>query len=152
MNSWHIAVQLLLTTWTKTVQPVPNCLLKNYHRNRDLLLGNSTVSLILDDRKQKTMARMFTAPVRSSEIALGNFLGGWLVGTLQIALILVMTMYVLKVDLNISFLDQFIVMECFLLTALGLASTVAGLIRNMNNVGVANMLIIIPSFMLGGCF
>ncbi|WP_311847837.1 hypothetical protein [Paenibacillus larvae] len=31
MNSWHIAVQLLLTTWTKTVQPVPNCLLKNYH-------------------------------------------------------------------------------------------------------------------------
>ncbi|AVF21774.1 ABC transporter permease [Paenibacillus larvae] len=117
-----------------------------------MLLGNSTVSLILDDRKQKTMARMFTAPVRSSEIALGNFLGGWLVGTLQIALILVMTMYVLKVDLNISFLDQFIVMECFLLTALGLASTVAGLIRNMNNVGVANMLIIIPSFMLGGCF
>ncbi|MDT2194054.1 ABC transporter permease [Paenibacillus larvae] len=114
-----------------------------------MLLGNSTVSLILDDRKQKTMARMFTAPVRSSEIALGNFLGGWLVGTLQIALILVMTMYVLKVDLNISFLDQFIVMECFLLTALGLASTVAGLIRNMNNVGVANMLIIIPSFMLG---
>jgi ABC-2 type transporter/Polysaccharide lyase family 8, N terminal alpha-helical domain len=56
------------------------------------------------------------------------------------------------VDLNISFLDQFIVMECFLLTALGLASTVAGLIRNMNNVGAANMLIIIPSCMLGGCF
>lgn len=117
-----------------------------------LSLGNSVVSLILDDRKQKTMARMFTAPVRASEIAFGNFLGGWLVGSLQIALILVMTKYVFKGDLNISFLDQFIVLECFLLAALGLASTIAGLVRNANNVGAANMLIIIPSCMLGGCF
>ena len=38
-------------------------------------LLTSAVAVIMDDRKQRTMARMYTAPVRSYEIALGNFLG-----------------------------------------------------------------------------
>jgi ABC-2 type transport system permease protein len=40
----------------------------------------------------------------------------------------------------------------FMLASLGLATTVAGLVRNKNQLTLLNPLIIIPTCMIGGCF
>ncbi|WP_257031817.1 ABC transporter permease [Paenibacillus sp. E222] len=47
-------------------------------------LLTSTVAVIMEDRRQRTMARVYTAPVRAYEIALGNFLGSFAIGLIQI--------------------------------------------------------------------
>lgn len=115
-------------------------------------LVTSSVSLIMDDRRKRTMMRMFSAPVRSYEIALGNFLGSFMVGLIQIVVVLALGRYVLRYDYEVPLYLYFLVLAAFMLVSMGIASTVAGLIRNPNNAGMLNALILIPTSMLGGCF
>jgi ABC-2 type transport system permease protein len=115
-------------------------------------LISSTVSIIVEDRRQKTMARMFTAPIRSVEIALGNFLGSFIVGTLQVLFILLFTRYVLQHDYHLPFLSHLIILEFFVLASMGIASAIAGLMKNVANIGTLSSLVISPTCMLGGCF
>lgn len=115
-------------------------------------LINSTVSKIMEERRRRTMARVFSAPVRAWEITLGNFLGSFAVGISQIALVLLFSGYVLRYDYDVPFLLHFLVLGAFMLVSMGIASAVAGLIRNPQNAGMINSLIITPTCMLGGCF
>ncbi|MNI64644.1 ABC-2 family transporter protein [compost metagenome] len=103
-------------------------------------LINNTVNHIMADRRQRTMARIYTAPVRAFEIMLGNFLGSFCVGTLQVLFILVFTRYVMGFDYHLPFLSHFIVLEFFLLACIGIASAVAGLIKNSRNISTINTL------------
>lgn len=115
-------------------------------------LVSSSVLLIITDRRQHTMKRMFSAPVRSSEIAIGNFLGSFTVGIIQITVILVLGRWVLRYDYGLPMYLYFLIIAAFMLVSMGIASTVAGLIRNPNNAGMLNALILTPTCMLGGCF
>ncbi|OPG99088.1 ABC transporter, partial [Chryseobacterium mucoviscidosis] len=63
-----------------------------------MTLISSVVSMIMDDRRQRTLSRMYTAPVRAYQIALGNFLGSLVVGSLQVVIVLVLSRYVLRYD------------------------------------------------------
>ncbi|MBW4081616.1 ABC transporter permease [Paenibacillus sp. S150] len=115
-------------------------------------LVTSTVSLIMDDRKGRTMMRMFSAPVRSYEIALGNFLGSFMMGVIQIAVVLTLGKWVFRYDYEVPMYLYFLVLAAFMLVSMGIASTVAGLVRNPRNAGMLNSLILTPTCMLGGCF
>ncbi|MGF7049252.1 ABC-2 type transport system permease protein [Paenibacillus sp. DS2015] len=115
-------------------------------------LVTSTVKMILDDRKHRTMARVFTAPVRSYEIALGNMMGSFFVGVLQILVILSLSRWVLKYDYEVPFFTHFLILAAFMFVAMGIASAVAGLIRNPDQAAMLNAMIITPTCMLGGCF
>lgn len=117
-----------------------------------MMLITSSVTLIMDDRVGRTMMRMFSAPVRSYEIALGNFLGSFLVGMIQILVVLVLGKWVLRYDYGLPLFLYFLVLAAFMLVSMGIASTVAGLIRNPRNAGMLNSLILTPTCMLGGCF
>ncbi|MZQ81739.1 ABC transporter permease [Paenibacillus sp. 5J-6] len=113
---------------------------------------NNTISVIMEDRRMRTMARTFTAPVRSIEIMLGNFIGSFFVGTLQVLVILLITRYVALYDYGLPFFSQFVMLEFFLLASMGIASAVAGLVKNASNMSMINSLIVTPTCMLGGCF
>ncbi|KQY92009.1 ABC transporter [Paenibacillus sp. Root52] len=115
-------------------------------------LLTSAVSVILEDRRQLTMARVYTAPVRSYEIAVGNFLGSFIIGIIQIVLVLGISRWVLHYDAGISFGVHFLILAAFMLVSMGIASTVAGLIRESKNANMLNSLIITPTCMIGGCF
>lgn len=115
-------------------------------------LAGTCVSLILQDRKAGTMARIYTAPVSSLRISLGNFLGCFLLGLLQIALLLAVTRGLLRYDYGVPLWLHAGVLTAFMLVTIGLASALAGIVRNPDNVPMLNTLIIIPTCMLGGCF
>ncbi|NRF92725.1 ABC transporter permease [Paenibacillus frigoriresistens] len=112
----------------------------------------NTVSVIMDDRRQRTMARTYSAPIHSYEIVLGNFIGSFLVGTLQVLVILLFTRYVTNYDYGLPFVPQFVILEFFLLASMGIASTVASMVKNASNMSVINSLVVTPTCMLGGCF
>ncbi|NEW05390.1 ABC transporter permease [Paenibacillus sp. SYP-B3998] len=115
-------------------------------------LINNTVTVIMEDRSQRTMARTYSAPVRSIEIVLGNFLGSFFVGTLQVLAILFVTRYVTNYNYGLPFLSHFIILEFFLLASMGIASAIAGMVKNTKNISIINSLVVTPTCMLGGCF
>ncbi|WP_284638859.1 ABC transporter permease [Paenibacillus silviterrae] len=115
-------------------------------------LVHTAVAGILEDRKAMTMARMYAAPVRSFEIASGNFLGSFLLGIIQVVVVVLVTRYVVGFDYGVGLLPHLLVLACFLLAVMGLASSVAGAMRNVENVSALNAMVITPTCMLGGCF
>lgn len=115
-------------------------------------LITSSVSIIVKDRKDRLMMRMFSAPVRAYEIAIGNFAGSLLVGLIQIVTLLLLTYGVLGYDFGVPMYLYFLILAAFMLVAMGIASTVTGLIRSQSNTGMLNALILTPTCMLGGCF
>ena len=117
-----------------------------------MLLCSQSIGFVMEDREQRTMARMFTAPLRSIDIAFGNFLGSLLVGTLQVILVLSLTYYVFGYSPGVPFGAMLLVIECFLFAAVGLASAVAGLVRNSTQLSQINNIIITPTCMISGCF
>lgn len=117
-----------------------------------LSLVTSSVASIVEDRRNRTMARMYTAPVRAWEIAAGNLIGSFAIGTIQTVIVLLISRYALGFDYGVGFWLHFLVIEFFLLAAMGLGCTIAGLVKNLNHLSAINSLVVTPTCMLGGCF
>lgn len=115
------------------------------------LIGSSATQ-IMDDRRRRTMTRMFCAPVRAWEIALGNFLGSFAVGISQIAILLILSRYLVGYDYGVPIVLHFVILGAFMLVAMGISTAIAALIRSSQQLGMINSLIITPTCMLGGCF
>lgn len=115
-------------------------------------LAGTCVSLILDDRREGTMARIFTTPVRSAQIAVGNFLGCFVLGGLQITLLLLVTRGLMRYDYGVPIWLHAAILVAFMLVTIGLATALAGVVRNPESAPTLNTLIITPTCMLGGCF
>lgn len=117
-----------------------------------MLLVSQSIGFVMEDREQRTMARMFTAPLRSLDIAFGNFMGSMLVGTMQLVIVLSLMYFVFGYSPGIPFGSMLLVLEFFLLAAVGVASAIAGLVRNSTQLSQINNLVITPSCMISGCF
>ncbi|WP_424765912.1 ABC transporter permease [Paenibacillus sp. sgz302251] len=117
-----------------------------------MMLAIQTIGFVMEDREHRTMARMYTAPVRAHEIAFGNFIGSILVGTIQLVIILGSTYFVFGYSPGISFGAMLLVLECFLFAAVGIASAVAGFVRISAQLSQLNNLIIMPTCLISGCF
>lgn len=117
-----------------------------------LLLATNSISLITRDRKNRTLLRMYASPLTGPQIAIGHFIGCYMTGTLQISFVLILSRLLFRAHVSISLLEQWLVLECFLLAALGMAMAITGLARNNESSGAFNTLIITPTCMIGGCF
>ena len=117
-----------------------------------MIIVNQSLTTIVEDRRNQTMARVYTAPVRSGHIAFGNFLGSFLLGTIQVVLILVISRFIFQFDFGMPLWSQFIILESFILAALGIAIAVGGIVRNPDQLSMINNLVMTPTCMIGGCF
>lgn len=117
-----------------------------------MMLVSQSIGFVMEDRELRTMARMYTAPVRAIDISLGNFLGSMAVGTLQLVIVLSLTYFVFQYDPGVSYGYMLLVLEFFLLAAVGLTTAIAGLVRDSRQLTQMNNLVIMPSCMISGCF
>lgn len=117
-----------------------------------MILINQSITTIVEDRRDQLTARVYAAPVNSFQIALGNFLGSMILGTIQVLLIMTITRVVFDFSFGGPFWLEFIILECFILAVLGLASAVGGMVKNADQLGIINTLVMTPTCMLGGCF
>lgn len=115
-----------------------------------MMLMNRMVVIIAEDGRQHTIVRLHAAPVRTIEIALGYFLGSFAIGTIQVLVVMATATVIFPYAFS-GIWSSFLVLECFLLAALGFASAFAGItaVRQRNPVMMA---ILMPTCMLGGCF
>jgi len=112
----------------------------------------SSLSLVIDDRNGKTMARTYSTPVRTYEIALGYFLGTFGVGMLQILLVLIITKYIMGYEYGVSLGHLLIVFSFFIFAIVGISSALAALLKNTEVLNTVSSLVIVPTTMIGGCW
>ncbi len=117
-----------------------------------MIVTNQSITTIVEDRRNQTMSRVYASPVRSFQIALGYFLGSFMLSTMQVLFILLISRFIFRFDYGVPFLAQFIILECFILAALGIASAVGSLVRNSDQLSLINNLVMTPTCMIGGCF
>ncbi|MFX3633390.1 MAG: ABC transporter permease [Candidatus Pristimantibacillus sp.] len=117
-----------------------------------LLLVGQSIGYVMEDRELRTMARMYAAPLRSLDIAVGNFTGSLLLGTFQLIVFLGFSYFVFGFMNDVSFWALLLVLECFLFAAVGICSLIAGLVKNSTQLSQINNLFITPTCMISGCF
>lgn len=112
----------------------------------------NAIAVVLEDRRAKTMDRLYAAPVRPFEAALGYFLGVFTLGAMQILLVLIITVYGLHYNYQVPFGELFLILTCFLLAVVAIGSAVAGLVKRSDMMSPISSVIITPTCMLGGCW
>ncbi|MFF2093542.1 ABC transporter permease [Paenibacillus sp. NPDC058174] len=117
-----------------------------------MLLVSRSIGFVMEDREQRTMARMYAAPLRALDIAFGNFAGSMLLGTFQLLIVFGISHFMFGFMSGVPFGPLFLVLECFLLAAVGMATLIGGLVKNSVQLGQINNLFITPTCMIGGCF
>ncbi|MCR8844229.1 ABC transporter permease [Paenibacillus sp. SC116] len=114
--------------------------------------GLQAVSVMIEDRHNRTMLRAYAAPVRNSEISFGYFLGAFANGTIQVAVVLVIVHLVLGARISTSIVEQFLLLELYLLAILGALCMISTFLTDMKRFTQVGYGIIVPTCMIGGCF
>ncbi|SCY93650.1 ABC transporter permease [Alkaliphilus peptidifermentans] len=117
-----------------------------------LMFMASTIGLLLEDRRGKTLMRMFSTPVSEYDITMGTLLGSLVIGMIQILLFLGLTRGILRIQYEVSMLNIYFILLFFLVAATGLALGVAGFITDTEKYSVVSTLIVVPTCLLGGSF
>ncbi|MBD8498391.1 ABC transporter permease [Paenibacillus arenosi] len=110
------------------------------------------VSVMIEDRHNRTMLRTYAAPVRNTEISFGYFMGAFVNGTIQISIVLGIVHLVLGSRISTSIGAQFLLLELYLLAILGALCMVSAFLTDMKRFTQVGYGIIVPTCMIGGCF
>lgn len=117
-----------------------------------LMFISNTVGMILEDSKDKTLMRTFSGPIKGIHYATGHLITNFIIGSVQIAMFIFVTKYIVKVDWKIPFLQVFSIMMVFLITVIGLCVGLTGITKNQQQLSVMNTMITVFTCLLGGSF
>lgn len=117
-----------------------------------LLSSVNCVAIMMEDKQNYTMQRTYAAPVRAWQIALGQFVGGFIFGSLQIAVILLLTRGILGIHMSMTLLQQWALLELFLIAGMGMACVLGAIIGNAEHFSRISFVLIAPTCMISGCY
>ncbi len=117
-----------------------------------LMFISTVVGTILEDRREKTMMRTFSGPIKSVDFVLGHLMVNVFIGIIQIVLFLLITKYVIRVDWQLSLVKIFGIMLAFLITAVGMTIGLTAITKNQDKYSVINTLMTVSTCTLGGSF
>ncbi len=110
------------------------------------------IGVILDDKKEKTFMRSFTAPVKSHDMVLGNLMANLLMGIVQLTIFLVFSTFVLNFQWGVSLVHLFILLFIYMITVIGLSVGVMGFISDNEKYNAVTIVIATATCMLAGSF
>jgi ABC-2 type transport system permease protein len=117
-----------------------------------MILIFTTIGVILEDKKNLTLARMFVSPVKEWEIILGNLLGSLALGILQLIPLTIILKICFKLNSISSITVIFAILLCFLVAIIGIGIGISGFIKKSLNPATLIATVITPTCILGGCF
>jgi len=110
-----------------------------------------TMGSILEDKKLRTWNRIRISPLSSRAVLAGNFIPAYVVGLLQMAIVLFLGQMFFGIDLGDALLPIFTVFAAFVLAASCLGLLLATAFKGMEQMSAAVPVIIVGTSMLGGC-
>lgn len=117
-----------------------------------LMFMGAITGNLLEDRKSKTLMRIYSTPQGRIKISFGYLTAFLILGILQVIAYIVLTKYIMKIDYNISIVNLFVIITLFLITATGISIGLAGFVREPQKYSVLNTFITVPTCLLGGSF
>lgn len=118
-----------------------------------LMMGTSSISdLMLQEKRDKTFYRICAAPLKSRTYVLSNFIVNAAVTLFQIILIMTFLIIFLKLPIDKSLIEMFVVLSIFGLTSIGLSMLITAFSDSTMQSSNLSTLIITPTCMLGGVF
>jgi len=117
-----------------------------------LFAGVKLSGMMIKERENRTWLRLMSTPVSACAYVLSNVVVNFAMMMAQIAVTLLLMMYVFRIDLGVPFVSLYAVLTVFALVAVTFALAVAAFAdSSMKATGLQTMLIL-PSSVLAGCF
>lgn len=107
---------------------------------------------ILEERKNKTWGRLLSTPTHRYSILGGKLLGAYLVGVVQIAILILAGSYLFGINFGSNIPGVIVLFGVFLLAVTGLGLFLSTIVRTMSQLQAASPMLIVATCMLGGCF
>jgi ABC-2 type transport system permease protein len=118
-----------------------------------MMLGATTTSsLILKERKNKTYYRILSSPADSRIYILGNIIANMSIMFIQVAFVVFIMAYILKISTFIPPYQLMIILLAFGLVSISFGVLIVSFSRSSAQASNLSTLIITPTCMLGGCF
>lgn len=110
-----------------------------------------TVGDMLEDQRLKTMNRFMVSPVNRWHILIGNFLPGFLIGFVQMVIMVLSGKYLFGIDWGSGIPAVLMVSVTYVFAIAALSLFVVSLVRSMGQLGALSPVILTGMAMLGGC-
>lgn len=106
---------------------------------------------ILTERKQNTWQRLLVSPSSKFGMLLGNLIVSWVLGLIQLALVLVLGRYLFHIDFGDNIGAMFLAGALFCLAMSGLGILLSAFAKSMQQIGALTSVVLTAFGMLGGC-
>ena len=110
-----------------------------------------TMGGLLEDKKLRTFGRIRISPVSSAAVLAGHFVPAYIVGLVQMGIVLFVGQLLFGFNLGESLLPIFSVFAVFVLAAVCLGLLLATMLRTIDQMGAVTPVIVVSTSMLGGC-
>lgn len=108
------------------------------------------IGSILEDRQYNTWDKMLVSPLTKSGILAGNLISTFLIGALQISILIVLTKYLMGMDWGKSLGGVMLVAVVFIFTTTSLGLMVAGFVKTHRQLNSISPILLTGTSMLGG--
>lgn len=108
------------------------------------------IGSILEDRQYHTWDKMLVSPLTKSGILTGNLIYTFLLGALQISILIVLTKYLMGMDWGKSLGGVMLVAVVFIFTTTSLGLMVAGFVKTHRQLNSISPILLTGTSMLGG--
>lgn len=117
-----------------------------------LVFSGVAMALLLEDKQKKTFMRIFSSPIKEHEFVAGNLIAFSLLGMVQICVFIFFSIVILKMDFYMNVFALFLILFLFFISAIGLAISIAALIKDYGKYNLVISLISIVTSFLSGAF
>ncbi|MDD2494736.1 MAG: ABC transporter permease [Tissierellia bacterium] len=109
------------------------------------------IGTILDDRKYKTWQRMLISPVSKVSVLGGTIIVTYLLGALQIGVLILGGKYLFDIDLGNSVAGIITISAAFVFAVTSLGLMLSGIVKTNAQLGSIAPIVLTSTSMLGGC-
>ncbi|MBW9154578.1 ABC transporter permease [Clostridium estertheticum] len=106
---------------------------------------------ILEEKEFGTWTRTISTPTRNRTILCGYVFGNFLIGWIQVAILILFSKYVFNLNWGNSPLGIILLFSCFLLASIGLGTALSSLVKSKKQLNTLTPIVVIPTCLLAGC-
>ena len=107
---------------------------------------------IVDERNSKTLFRIATTPLKKWELLGSKFFVFFIVGIIEAVYVLLLSIFLFKVQIAGNILDAFIVLILLMAASIGLGLLVSSIVKTMRQAIMLVPLLIIPAVLISQTF
>lgn len=110
-----------------------------------------SIGNILNDRQYNTWQRMLISPVSKTSILGGSMISAYIIGSIQLAILIIGGKYIFGIDWGPSILGIITVAGAFIFTMTSLGLLLSGVVKTHSQLTAITPVILTSTGMLGGC-